>query len=122
MPRDKTRKMYGGANNYANYVFSTNQISTQYNIDPRFNEIGIIHVTDSDAIGSFRAIGTDFANVFGAKGFDNSIIDIARNRALVKLAKMLTNKQKVCSLRMEITQNPQLIFVHLYGTLLQLNQ
>lgn len=122
MPRDKTRKMYGGANNHANYVFSTNQISTQYNIDPRFNEIGIIHVTDSDAIGSFRAIGTDFANVFGAKGFDNSIIDIARNRALVKLAKMLTNKQKVCGLRMEITQNPQLIFVHLYGTLLQLNQ
>jgi hypothetical protein len=127
MPRDKTRKMRGGATahplkNYANYVFSTNQISTQYNTDPRFNEIGIIHVTDSDAIGSFRAIGTDFANVFGAKGFDNSIIDIARNRALVKLAKMLTNKQKVCGLRMEITQNPQLIFVHLYGTLLQLNQ
>jgi hypothetical protein len=127
MPRDKTRKMCGGANahpskNYVNYVFSTNQISTQYNIDPRFNEIGIIHVTDSDAIGSFRAIGTDLANAFGAKGFDNSIIDIARNRALVKLAKMLTNKQKVCGLRMEITQNPQLIFVHLYGTLLQLNQ
>ena len=127
MPRDKTRKIRGGVNahlskNYANYVFSTNQISTQYNIDSRFNEIGIIHVTESDAVGSFRAIGTDLANMFGAKGFDNSIIDIARNRALVKLARMLTNKQKVCGLRMEITQNPQLIFVHLYGTLLQLNQ
>ena len=127
MPRDKTRKMRGGATaqnskKHANYIFSSNQISTQYNTDPRFNEIGIIHVTDSDAVGSFRAIGTGVANVFGAKGFDNSIIDKARNKALIKMAKMLTNKQKVCALRMEITQNPQLIFVHLYGTLLELKQ
>ena len=115
--------MRGGANpiqNPAIYIFGSNQISTQYNTDPRFAEKGIIHVTDSDAIGTFRAIGTDFANVFGAKGFDNSIIDRARNKALSKMAMLLTNQQKVCGLRMEITQHPQLIFVHLYGTLLEL--
>lgn len=123
MPRNKTRKMRGGANpiqNPAIYIFNSNQISTQYNTDPRFAEKGIIHVTDSDAIGTFRAIGTDLANVFGAKGFDNSIIDRARNKALSKMAMLLTNRQKVCSLRMELTQHPQLIFVHLYGTLLEL--
>jgi hypothetical protein len=57
--------------------------------------------------------------MFGAKGFDNSIIDVARNKALVKMTSLLTSKQKVCGLRMEITQYPQLVFVHLYGTLLE---
>lgn len=129
--RNKTQRIRslkgGGAtknpiDDISTFVFQSNQISTQYNTDQRFNEIGIIHVTDSDAIGSFRAMGTDFANVFGAKGFDNSIIDRARNKALIKMARMLSNKQKVCGLRMEITQHPQLIFVHLYGTLLEIKQ
>ena len=77
MSNNKTRKIRGGgpATNSAIFIFGTNQISTQYNTDPNFVEKGIIHVTDSDAIGSLRAMGTDFANIFGAKGFDNSIID-----------------------------------------------
>ena len=122
MSDNKTRKIRGGSNaqkNPAIFIFGSNQISTQYNTDPNFVERGIIHVTDSDAIGSIRAFGTDIANVFGAKGFDNSIIDKARNKALVKMTTLLSSKQKVCGLRMEITQYPQLVFVHLYGTLLE---
>jgi len=123
MSRNKTRKtrsMKGGAPiDPSVFIFGSTQISTLNNTDPRFVEKGIIHVTDSDAIGSFRAIGTDFANIFGAKGFDNSIIDRARNKALVKMSSLIGPRQKVSGLRMEVTQYPQLIFVHLYGTLLE---
>lgn len=127
MPRDKTRKMRGGATSQnskmrANYIFNTNRLSTLANTDQRYVETGIIHVTESDASGLFREIGTGVANVFGRKGFDNSIIDKARNKALEKIQSMLKPNQKVCGLRVEMTNQPNLFFVHLVGTLLELKQ
>jgi len=126
MSRNKTRKMRGGAvetktKDYDIYVFSTNQISTLENSDPNYKEIGIIHITDSDASGAFRTIGTGVANAFGAKGFDNSIIDRARNKALKKMATLIKPNQKVCGLKVEMSMphNTKLYLVNFVGTLLE---
>ena len=126
MSRNKTRKMRGGAvatqpKDYNIYVFPTNQISTLENSDPNYKEIGIIHITDSDASGAFRTIGTGVANAFGAKGFDNSILDRARNRALKKMATLIKPNQKVCGLKVEMVlpSNTTLYLVNFVGTLLE---
>lgn len=126
MSINKTRKMRGGAvenktKDYDIYVFPTNQISTLENSDPNYKEIGIIHITDSDASGVFRTIGTGLANAFGAKGFDNSILDRARNRALKKMATFIKPTQKVCGLKVEMVlpSNTTLYLVNFVGTLLE---
>ena len=126
MSRNKTRKMRGGGvatqpKDYNIYVFPTNQISTLENSDPNYKEIGIIHITDSDASGVFRTIGTGLANAFGAKGFDNSILDRARNRALKKMATFIKPTQKVCGLKVEMVlpSNTTLYLVNFVGTLLE---
>ena len=106
---------------YNIYVFPTNQISTLENSDPNYKEIGIIHITDSDASGVFRTIGTGLANAFGAKGFDNSILDRARNRALKKMTTLIKPTQKVCGLKVEMVlpSNTTLYLVNFVGTLLE---
>lgn len=126
MSRNKTRKMRGGGvatqpKDYNIYVFPTNQISTLENSDPNYKEIGIIHITDSDASGVFRTIGTGLANAFGAKGFDNSILDRARNRALKKMTTLIKPTQKVCGLKVEMVlpSNTTLYLVNFVGTLLE---
>ena len=104
---------------YLNPEGMTNQISTQANDDPAYTEIGIIHVTDSAAINAARGFVTDVSNLFGAKGFDNTIFDLARNGALNQMKMLMTDTQKVCNLRMETSNDPALVFVHMYGTLLE---
>jgi len=106
---------------YTPFVFLTKKISTQQNTDPNYEEVGIIHVSQSSASGAARSFVTDVSNVFGAQGFENAIFDQARNLALKDLAtKFNTETQKVCNLRMDIDMsNPNLVMVNCYGTLLE---
>ena len=102
----------------AAYIYKSTQISTQPNTDTDYQEIGVIHVTDSSPINAARGLATGVANFFGSKGFDNTVFDFARNDALEKMSEQLTASQKVCNLRMEVSNDTNLVFVHLYGTLL----
>lgn len=101
------------------YVYRSPQITSQINADATYQEVGIVHVTESAAINAARGLVTGAANFFGAKGFDNTVFDTARNDALAKMAGQLTPNQKVCNLRMETSSDATLVFVHLYGTLLE---
>jgi hypothetical protein len=105
-----------------NFIYLTENISTQPNADINYKEIGVVHITDSGAVNALKGFATGIANIFGSKGFDNSVYDRARNSALNKLMNQIDkNKQKVCNLRMDVENNPQssLFFIHLYGTLLE---
>jgi hypothetical protein len=102
------------------FRFLSNQISTQQNIDPEYEDIGVVHLTESAAINLARGLITGITNVFGVKGFDNVVYDRLRNEGLQGLQSKLEPDQKVCNLRMEFsTPSPELLFVHLYGTLLK---
>lgn len=119
---NKRRNKKGGADTKSdvnNFIFPSKNISTQQNYDPNYEEIGVVHVTDSTAINALRGAVTGIANFFGSKGFDNSVYDIARNSALQKLTKQITANQKISNLRMEASFDQSLVFIHLYGTLLQ---
>ena len=104
------------------YIYNSSNISTQQNQDINYKEIGIIHITESGAVNMLKGIATGVANIFGRKGFDNSVYDKARNVALDKIMKHInTQTQKICNLRMEVENNPasSLFFIHLYGPLLE---
>ena len=103
------------------FIYKSLQVSTQSNTDRTFEEVGIIHITESAAINTLRALATNTLNIFGNKGFDNTIYDTARNAALSKLMAQVAPNQKISNLRMEIANETgtQLFFVHLYGTLLE---
>ena len=104
------------------FIYSSQHISTQQNTDNSYKEIGIVHITESAAINAIKGLMTGVANIFGSKGFDNSVYDKARNTALNKIMKQIDKStQKICNLRMEVENNPasSLFFIHLYGTLLQ---
>ena len=104
------------------YIYNSSNISTQQNQDINYKEVGIIHITESGAVNMLKGIATGVANIFGRKGFDNSVYDKARNVALDKIMKHInTQTQKICNLRMEVENNPasSLFFIHLYGTLLE---
>ena len=103
----------------AAYIYKSTQISTQPNTDTDYQEMGVIHVTDSSPINAARGLATGVANFFGSKGYDNTVFDFARNDALSKMSEQLTSSQKVCNLRMEVSNDANLVFVHLYGTLLE---
>ena len=115
-----TRRKRGGQENTENFIFPSNQISTQSNDDAAYKEIGIIHITDSAAINALRNLGSSVANFFGSKGFDNTVFDTCRNEALKKLAEKIGANQKVCNMRMDMDMaNKELVFIHIYGTLLE---
>ena len=101
------------------FIFPSTKISTQPNTDSSYKEIGIIHITESAAINFIRDSTTEFMNLFGSAGFDNTIYDKCRNKALFKLNCHIKNGQKVCNMRMEIDSEKSLLFVHIYGTLLE---
>lgn len=104
----------------SSYIFSSNKISTQPNVDPSYKEIGIIHYTDSGAVNALRDLATGISNAFGRKGFDNIIYDNLRNEALAEFSKKVNEKQKVSNLRIDFDHNvTDTIFIHIYGTLLQ---
>ena len=108
------------ANLANNYIFYTDKISTQPNIDPSYKEIGIIHFTDSGAVNAVRQTLTGVSNLFGKKGFDNSIYDKIRNEALNIFTKKIAANQKVANIRLDIeTDAMNTIVIHIYGTLLE---
>ena len=116
----KINKIKGG--NPDLYIYKSSYISTQQNRDKNYKEVGIVHITESGAVNIATAFATGVANIFGSKGFDNSVYDKARNVALNKIMKQIdTETQKICNLRMEVENNPEsnLFFIHLYGTLLE---
>ena len=135
MPSNKvTRRKRGGAwfgrdvpaepkqpeNDISLFVFPTTTISTEPNRDSSYKQIGIIHFTDSGAVNALRSITTGVANVFGKKGFDNTIYDKIRNEALITLASKIEANQKACNVRMDFENTIQdTIFLHIYGDLYQ---
>jgi type IV secretory pathway VirB6-like protein len=117
--RDKKGGNGNNKSNTNNFIFPSKKISTQHNFDSNYEEIGIVHVTESTAINAIRGVVTGLANIFGSKGFENSVYDIARNSALQKLTNQITANQKISNLRMEASFDQSLVFIHLYGTLLE---
>jgi hypothetical protein len=99
-------------------IFSSESISLQ-SIPKDYKSIGILHITESSGINALRSIGTDFANIFGSKGFDNGIYDHLRNITFDKVNGMLKDGQKVFNMRLDFETNPQgaTIFLHFYGDL-----
>lgn len=112
----KIKKQCGGSNSV--FIFNTmNKISMEMNKDPEYVERGIIHTTTVGAINAVRGFATGIANIFGSKGFDNTIYDQKREEVLKDLQKSLGDKQKICNLRMEIDSGPEIFFIHTYGSL-----
>jgi len=103
------------------FVFRSDKISLQPNSDSKYKEVGVIHITESGAVNAVRAVATGLFNIVGAQGFDNPVYDNARNYALQKLASLLQENQRVCNLRMEVTNEETVFFVHLYGSLFEKN-
>jgi hypothetical protein len=123
----RKKTMWGGKENDKNEIinasdneiFVTDKISTQPCNDPEYKEIGIIHMSDSIALNILRDVATNFVNLFGKQGFDNTIYDKLRNSCLEKLHNMVKKNQKVYNLRIEIERDEKLICMHLYGTLME---
>ena len=84
----------------------TKNMSIQPNIDPDYEEVGIIHYTE-----------LSFLQLFGDVGLNNRY-EQARATALTKVKDSLSKTQKVCNLRIEVTQEGQLVTATVYGTLL----
>ena len=112
----KSKRQYGG--NGTVFLFNTlNKLSMEPNKDPSYREKGIIHTTTVGAINIVRGIASGFANMFGSKGFDNTIYDQKREEALSNLQKSLKQNQKICNLKIEIDSGPEVFFIHTYGSL-----
>lgn len=117
----KHKPLQNGGGVKQDYIYLSSQITTQQNNDPNYKEVGVIHITESGAVNFITGFATGVANIFGAKGFDNSIYDRARNSALRKIIAQIDSKQKICNLRMDVENDARstLFFIHLYGTLLE---
>ena len=99
-------------------IYTSDNISLQ-SIPSNYKAIGILHITESSAINIIRDIGTGFVNMFGSKGFDNSVYDALRKNTFDKVNSILTGDQKVFNLKFDVETNTQgtTIFIHLYGDL-----
>jgi hypothetical protein len=112
----KTSKQKGGEP-VETFIFKSDKISMR-SIPSNYKQIGIIHLTESTAVNAIREFGTGIANIFGSKGFDNTIFDSLRNETLKSLLSKLTNNQRVYNTKMDFETNPQgTIFLHVYGDL-----
>ena len=122
--RERTRRS-GGADSpppsLDNNVFMTKQISMDTNRERAFRPVGVVHYSESMAINALRDVGTGVMNMFGQKGFDNTIYDQLRTITLKTVQGLLKPNQKVCSSRMEFENDPAggLIYHHFYGTLFE---
>ena len=113
-----TRWAKGGeASAGAQNIFRTKQLSCASNQDRNYSEVGIVHITDSAALSWLRDNLTDFANIFGKKGFDNRVYNKAKEKAIKKMLTKLISDQKVCDLRMDVEQRDQTVIVNLLGSL-----
>jgi hypothetical protein len=120
---DPISQQKSDTNDISLFVFPTKNMSTEPNIDSSYKQIGIIHFTDSGSVNALRQFATGVANIFGKKGFDNTIYDKIRNNALTTLSSKIQQNQKACNIRMEFENTMQdTIFIHIYGTLYQKQQ
>lgn len=108
----------------ASYFFETKNISTQPNIDPDYEEVGIIHITDTLGVNAIREGATSVFNFFGQKGFDNSRYDVVRNEVLKLMVEEMAkqNIDRVCNVRMDAspgTDYNSMIIANIYGTALR---
>jgi hypothetical protein len=102
-------------------IFKSNRISTQPNVDPNYEETGIVYMSESIGIDVVRSTITGFASFLGKKGVDNMFYDKLRDDTLKKLEQMLDKNpdSKICNLRMEFENPfPDLLYHHVYGTLM----
>ena len=99
-------------------VFLSDKIGFQ-SIPNNYKSIGILHITESSAINALREIGTSAVNIFGSKGFDNTVYDSLRKDIFDKVINTLKDKQKVYNIKLDFETNPQgsTIFLHLSGDL-----
>lgn len=104
-----------------NSIFTTTRISMAGNTDPEYNEIGIIHTSQPGSVNIAREFMTDVANIFGRKGFDRTIYDQIRKKALENLENLLKENQKICNLKIDVenVKANSLFFIHLHGMLLE---
>jgi len=99
------------------YIYRSSKLSIKP-ISEDYTQIGIFHISESTAINIVRGFGTGISNIFGAKGFDNTIYDRLRNDVFKKIEDSLEENQKVFSIKMDFETNPQgTIFLHFYGDL-----
>ena len=123
--KTKTARRYsrtrGGLDvkNNRNEIFSSPKLSTQPCNNPNYRRIGIVHLSDSVGVNFLRNNATELFNVFGAKGFDNSIYDQLRNTCFRKLAQSINDNQQICNIRVDIERDASLIYMHVYGTLFE---
>lgn len=101
------------------FIFKSDQLSIQSIPTIGYKQIGIIHMSESAGINAVRQIGTNFANMFGSKGFDNTVYDKLRNQTFKKLINMISPNNKVFNIRMDLETSSKDtgIFLHLYGDL-----
>ena len=119
--KEKVREKEKGIVKTENSIFPTTRISMAGNTDAEYNEIGIVHTSEPGSVNIAREFMTDVANVFGRKGFDRTIYDQIRKKALDNLEKLLEDNQKICNLKIDVenVKANSLFFIHLHGMLLQ---
>jgi uncharacterized protein YbjQ (UPF0145 family) len=126
--QNKDGMMYRGGDDTptesASYFFPTKNISTQENKDSDYEEVGIIHITDTLGVNAIREGATSFFNIFGQKGFDNSRYDVVRNEVLKLMVEEMKkqNIDRVCNVRMDASPGSEynsMIIANIYGTALR---
>jgi hypothetical protein len=117
--KSKTRKRKGGAaiTNPPKNVILSNIISFSANTESEYKSVGVAHVTESAGVNVLRDIGTKLFNILGQKGFQSSVHDYCREKALEKLMSLLTSNQKLCDVKLDVETNKQTILIHAYGTI-----
>ena len=116
--KSKTRKRRGGAiTTPPKNVILSNIISFSANTESEYKSVGVAHVTESAGVNVLRDIGTELFNILGQKGFQSSVHDYCREKALEKLMSLLTSNQKLCDVKLDVETNKQPILIHAYGTI-----
>jgi len=116
--KSKTRKRKGGAiTTPPKNVILSNTLSFSSNTESEYKSVGVAHVTESAGVNVLRDIGTELFNILGQKGFQSSVHDYCREKALEKLMSLLTSNQKLCDVKLDVETNKQTILIHAYGTI-----
>lgn len=79
---------------------------------------GLVHVTEAVGINAIRDVATNFVNFFGKSGFESKLYDKAKQKAFMKLKKLVNNKKYyVGNIKMDIETTQTTIFCHIIGTI-----
>ena len=111
-----TRKLVKGGNR-SDHIHTSSKMIMGPITDPSYKHIGIIHCSQIAGINVLRQLGTDWANFFGGKGFDEAVYDYCRKRILNKLEDLLHKDQIVADLKFDMETREGTITLHAHGTL-----